>query len=42
MSPTALALVLVAALLHSAWNIVAKKVGGDDRFALFSAPLALG
>ena len=39
MSPTAIALVLVAALLHSVWNIAAKKAGGDDRFALFSGGL---
>ena len=39
MSPTAIALVLVAALLHSVWNIAAKKAGGDDRFALFSSVL---
>jgi drug/metabolite transporter (DMT)-like permease len=39
MSPTALALVLAAALLHAVWNIAAKKAGGDDRFALMSAAL---
>jgi len=33
----ALALVLVAALLHAVWNFAAKKAGGDHRFALFSA-----
>ena len=37
MSATALALVVTAALLHSVWNIVAKKAGGDDRFALITA-----
>lgn len=37
MSATALALVVTAALLHSIWNIVAKKAGGDDRFALITA-----
>ena len=37
MSATALALVITAALLHSVWNIVAKKAGGDDRFALITA-----
>lgn len=31
---TALALVLAAALLHALWNIVAKRAGGDSRFAL--------
>lgn len=34
MSTTALALVLAAAVLHALWNIVAKKAGGDQRFAL--------
>lgn len=37
MSATALGLVIVAALLHALWNVVAKKTGGDARFALFSA-----
>ena len=37
MSPQALALVLVAALLHALWNIVAKKAEGDNRFALITA-----
>jgi drug/metabolite transporter (DMT)-like permease len=39
MSPSALALVLAAALLHALWNVVAKKTGGDARFALMSAAL---
>jgi len=39
MSATALALVITAALLHSVWNIAAKKAGGDDRFALMSAAM---
>jgi uncharacterized membrane protein len=39
MSPTAIALVLVAALLHSVWNIAAKKADGDDRFSLFACAL---
>lgn len=34
---TALALVLVAALLHAGWNVVAKKAGGDSRFVLLVA-----
>lgn len=34
MSATALALVLVAALLHALWNLVAKTAGGDARFSL--------
>ena len=37
MSPAALALVLMAALLHATWNIVVKRAGGDSRFALLSA-----
>ncbi|HEY0821968.1 MAG TPA: EamA family transporter [Rhizobacter sp.] len=37
MSAAALALVLVAALLHAVWNVVVKKVGGDGRFALLVA-----
>lgn len=37
MSATALGLVLVAALLHAAWNVVTKKAGGDVRFALLTA-----
>ena len=39
MSATALALVIAAALLHSIWNIAAKKAGGDDRFALIACLL---
>jgi drug/metabolite transporter (DMT)-like permease len=34
---TALALVLLAAVFHATWNIVAKRAGGDSRFALVSA-----
>ena len=49
MPPTALALVLTAALLHALWNIAAKKAGGNHHFALLSvlmtvvlwAPVAL-
>src|SRR5689334_6393426 len=37
MSPLALGLVLVAALLHAGWNVVAKKAGGDSRFVLMVA-----
>jgi drug/metabolite transporter (DMT)-like permease len=36
---TALALVLLAALLHALWNIVAKKAGGNHHFALISVLL---
>ena len=39
MSASALALVLVAALLHALWNVVTKKAGGDGRFALLVACL---
>ena len=39
MSAAALALVLTAALLHALWNVVAKKTGGDARFALMAAVL---
>ncbi|MDT7838214.1 EamA family transporter [Aquabacterium sp. OR-4] len=34
---TALALILVAALLHAGWNIVAKRADGGPHFALWSA-----
>jgi len=37
MSLSALSLVLVAALLHAFWNVVAKKAGGDSRFVLLIA-----
>jgi drug/metabolite transporter (DMT)-like permease len=33
---TALLLVLVGALIHAGWNVVAKKAGGDARFTFFS------
>ncbi len=33
---SAVLLVLLAALLHASWNIVAKKAGGDERFVLLS------
>lgn len=39
MPASALALVVVAALLHATWNIVAKKAGGDQRFALLNSLL---
>jgi drug/metabolite transporter (DMT)-like permease len=32
----ALALVLIAGLIHASWNIAAKKAGGDVRFATFT------
>lgn len=37
MSAQALALVLLAGLVHAGWNIVAKKAGGDARFAFFTS-----
>jgi len=37
MPATAIALVLIAALLHAAWNIVAKKSGGGAHFVLMGA-----
>lgn len=36
MPPAALALVLIAALLHALWNVAAKKAGGNHHFALLS------
>lgn len=39
MSAAALALVLVAALMHALWNVVAKKSNGDSRFALITVLL---
>jgi hypothetical protein len=33
---SALALVLLAGLIHASWNIAAKKAGGDVRFATFT------
>ena len=39
MSWSALALVLVAALLHAAWNVAAKKAGGNRHFVLMGALL---
>jgi drug/metabolite transporter (DMT)-like permease len=42
MSAAALALVFTAALIHASWNVVAKRSGGDARFALVAALLQLG
>ena len=39
MSLTALALVIVAALLHAAWNILAKQTGGNRHFVLMGATI---
>ena len=41
MSATALALVVLAGLIHASWNIAAKKAGGDVRFAAFTALVTL-
>jgi drug/metabolite transporter (DMT)-like permease len=35
--PSALALVILAGLIHASWNIAAKKAGGDSRFAIFTS-----
>lgn len=37
MSVSALALVILAGLIHACWNIAAKKAGGDVRFSFFSS-----
>ena len=34
---SALALVVLAGLIHASWNIAAKKAGGDSRFAFFTS-----
>jgi drug/metabolite transporter (DMT)-like permease len=39
MTASALALVVLAGLIHAIWNIAAKKAGGDARFAAFTAVL---
>jgi len=41
LSATALSIVLLAGLLHALWNILAKKAGGDARFACFTAFIAM-
>ena len=41
MTLSALALVVLAGLIHAVWNIAAKKAGGDVRFAAFSALLMM-
>ena len=41
MPASALALVILAGLIHACWNIVAKKIGGDARFAFFSGFLLM-
>jgi drug/metabolite transporter (DMT)-like permease len=42
MSPTAFALIVLAGLIHTGWNIVAKKAAGDARFAFFTAFIMMG
>ena len=37
----ALALVLLAGLIHASWNIAAKKAGGDIRFAAFTTAIVI-
>lgn len=39
MPPLSLALVILAGLIHAVWNILAKKAGGDARFATFTGLL---
>ncbi|MBA3771027.1 MAG: EamA family transporter [Ramlibacter sp.] len=41
MSASALALVILAGLIHACWNIAAKKAGGDSRFAAFTSIVLL-
>ncbi|CAM3933660.1 EamA family transporter [Paracidovorax anthurii] len=41
MSLSAFALILLAGLIHAGWNIVAKKAGGDARFAFFTAAVMM-
>ncbi|TWO72245.1 EamA family transporter [Caenimonas sedimenti] len=41
MPPAALALVLLAGLIHASWNVAAKKAGGDVRFAAFTTMVML-
>jgi drug/metabolite transporter (DMT)-like permease len=38
---SALALVLLAGLIHASWNIAAKKAGGDARFAAFTGVVTM-
>lgn len=41
MTLTAFALIILAGLIHACWNIVAKKAGGDSRFAFFTSVLMM-
>ncbi len=38
---SALALVLLAGVIHASWNIAAKRIGGDARFALLTSLMLL-
>ncbi|MES2415039.1 MAG: DMT family transporter [Pseudomonadota bacterium] len=38
---SALALVVLAGLIHASWNIAAKKAGGDSRFAFFTSIMVM-
>ncbi len=37
MTPIAIALVLIGALCHAGWNLIAKKTNGDARFSFFGS-----
>jgi drug/metabolite transporter (DMT)-like permease len=37
MTPLAIALVLIGALCHASWNVIAKKTNGDARFTFFGS-----
>jgi len=41
MSASALILVLLAGLVHAAWNLAAKKAGGDARFTFLATSISL-
>lgn len=41
MSLQAFALIIFAGVIHAAWNIAAKKAGGDSRFAFFTSLLLI-
>src|SRR5256885_1724466 len=41
MSLQAFALIIIAGLIHAGWNIVAKKAGGDSRFAFFTSVIMM-
>ena len=41
MTFTAFALIILAGLIHACWNIVAKKAGGDSRFAFFTSVIMM-